>query len=258
LLSKARIIACGLGAHNEHEVMLKKNDRSVYHGRMIIRAPHVPLSPSKGESTRTEIIRQALDLAEAQGLQGLTIGRVAERVGMSKSGVFAHFGAREDLQLAVLEAATQAFGAFVFAPAMKQKRGLARLRAVLENIFDYYQQLPHGCVILSASHEFDDQPGAVRDAVLRYLEKLRAELFRAVRYAIAEPSAELAPHVDAEQLCFECFGIFLAVHHQLKAMRDSQAIARGRIAMHRLLGDYARINVPRYSDLSSNRQQGAD
>ena len=188
---------------------------------------------SKGAATRDAIVQAALRLAETGGLEGLSIGNVAERVGMSKSGVFAHFGSREDLQLAVLKAATEHFSEAVFYPAIKLKRGLPRLRAVLENMVEFYKGLANGCVILSASHEFDDQPGPVRDAVLAYLRQLRSELVRAARYAL--DAGELAPDLDAEQLGFECFGIFLAVHHDLRTLRDPDSAGRGRAAFIRLL-----------------------
>ena len=188
---------------------------------------------TKGAATRDAIVRAALQLAETGGLEGLSIGNVAERVGMSKSGVFAHFGSREDLQLAVLKAATENFSQAVFYPAIKLKRGLPRLRAILENMVEFYKSLANGCVILSASHEFDDQPGPVRDAVLAYLRQLRSELVRAARFALE--AGELDQQLDAEQLGFECFGIFLAVHHDLRTLRDPDSAARGRAAFMRLL-----------------------
>jgi AcrR family transcriptional regulator len=191
------------------------------------------ISHTKGASTRDNIVAAALELAKAAGLDALTIGRVADAVSMSKSGVFAHFGSREDLQLAVLEAATTIFSDTVFRPALKLKRGLPRLRAVLENSIRFYQDLSHGCVILSASHEFDDKPGAVRDAVIAYLHRLRSELERAIRYAV--DAAELPAETDVGQLAFECFGIFLVVHHDLKTMRDPQAAQRGARAIEQLL-----------------------
>jgi AcrR family transcriptional regulator len=188
---------------------------------------------SKGAATRDAIVFSALQLAQASGLEGLSIGGIAERVGMSKSGVFAHFGSREELQLCVLKAATDQFSATVFHPALKLKRGLLRLSAVLENMIVFYQSLGQGCVILSASHEFDDQPGPVRDAVLGYLRQLRSELVRATQYAI--DAGELLPALDAEQFGFECFGIFLAAHHDLRTMRDADSAARARKAFARLI-----------------------
>jgi AcrR family transcriptional regulator len=187
----------------------------------------------KGAATRDAIVFAALQLAQASGLEGLSIGGIAERVGMSKSGVFAHFGSREDLQLCVLKAATDQFSATVFQPALKLKRGLPRLRAVLENMIVFYQSLGQGCVILSASHEFDDQPGPVREAVLGYLRQLRSELVRATQHAV--DAGELMPALDAEQFGFECFGIFLAAHHDLRTMRDGDSAARARKAFARLI-----------------------
>ena len=161
---------------------------------------------SKGAATRDAIVQAALKLAETGGLEGLSIGNVAERVGMSKSGVFAHFGSREDLQLAVLKAATENFSEAVFHPAIKLKRGLPRLRAVLKNMIEFYKSLANGCVILSASHEFDDQPGPIRDAVLAYLRQLRSELIRAARYAqeAGELNVEYLGKKTPEKIGREC------------------------------------------------------
>ena len=211
---------------------IEKHERSVYSVLMKSQS-NALMTHSKGAATRDAIVLAALRLAETGGLEGLSIGNVAERVGMSKSGVFAHFGSREDLQLAVLKTATEKFSEAVFYPAIKLKRGLARLRAVLANMIEFYQSLANGCVILSASHEFDDQPGPVRDAVLAYLRQLRSELVRAARYALE--AGEIDPQLDAEQLGFECFGIFLAVHHDLRTLRDPDSAARGRVAFTRLL-----------------------
>ena len=193
-------------------------------------------SHRKGQLTRELIVREAAQLARAQGLDALTIGGVASAVKMSKSGVFAHFGAREDLQLAVLEAATQEFGQRVFYAALKHRRGLPRLHAILQNMITFYREIPHGCIILSAAHEFDDRPGAVRDAVVSYLQRLRAELERAVSHAL--DAGELRQDADIEQLAFELFGVFLAVHHGLKTMREARAAEQGLRAIESILARY--------------------
>jgi AcrR family transcriptional regulator len=194
---------------------------------------------SKGELARERILAQALALADAAGLDALTIGSLADAVGKSKSGVFAHFGAREDLLLAVLDEATQRFGNQVFVPAMKLKRGLPRLRAILTNAVRFYRDIPHGCLILSAAHEFDDQPGPIRDAVIHYLRRLQAELLRAVNHA--QDAGELRDGVDSELLAFECFGVFLAAHHSLKALRDPHGITMAERAITGLLDRAARV-----------------
>lgn len=196
------------------------------------------LNQRKGQLTRELIVREATQLARAQGLDALTIGTVAAAVKMSKSGVFAHFGAREDLQLAVLEAATQEFGQRVFHSALKHRRGLPRLRAILQNMIGFYREIAHGCIILSAAHEFDDRPGAVRDAVVSYLQRLRSELERAVAHAF--DAGELRADCEVEQVAFELFGVFLVVHHGLKTLREASTVERGLRAIDAILARYTR------------------
>lgn len=190
---------------------------------------------SKGQHTREMIVERALALAMRSGLDGLTIGGVAEAMQMSKSGVFAHFGSREDLQLAVLELATRRFSDAVFAPAIRQRRGLPRLRAIMANMAQFYEDHSHagGCVVLSASMEFDDRPGVIRDRVIAYHQQMRREMVRAVQMAI--DSGELLADADAEQIDFELFGLMLATHHHLQMFADKGAVERARRGVERCL-----------------------
>src|SRR5688500_16378593 len=124
------------------------------------------MSPqTKGEQTRAAILDEALRIASKLGLEGLTIGSLADATGMSKSGLFAHFGSREDLQLAVLEHAAQLYGEKVFVPVLKIERGLPRLGALFERWLDWTLEsgLPGGCIMISAAVEYDDRPGPIRD-----------------------------------------------------------------------------------------------
>src|SRR6267142_507758 len=123
---------------------------------------------TKGEQTKAAILDEALQISSRLGLEGLTIGSLAEATGMSKSGLFAHFGSREDLQLAVLEHAAQRYGELVFVPVLKIERGLPRLRALFERWLDWTlaSGLPGGCIMISAANEYDDRPGPIRDAVI--------------------------------------------------------------------------------------------
>src|SRR5687768_8025264 len=123
---------------------------------------------SKGEETRREILGSALSLASEVGLEGLSIGLLAGRVGMSKSGLFAHFESKERLQVAVLEEATRRFVDLVVAPALRAPRGKPRVVALLERWLSWSQQdfMPGGCIFLSASGELDDRPGPARDALV--------------------------------------------------------------------------------------------
>ena len=140
---------------------------------------------SKGEHTRAAILDVALAQASEAGFESLTIGSLADRAGMSKSGLFAHFGSREELQVAAIEAAAARFTETVFLPALKARRGLPRLRALFDHWLDWTARsgLTHGCPMQSAAVEFDDRPGPVRDAVVEHFARLERELGRAVELA---------------------------------------------------------------------------
>jgi len=190
----------------------------------------------KGEQTRTLILNEALTLASQVGLEGLSIGSLAGRLDMSKSGLFAHFGSKEDLQLLTLKQAQTLFFEQVFSPALKQARGLPRLRALFSNWLAWLERsddLPGGCLMLSASAEYDDRPGAVRDLLVTGQRELRGAIAKAIRLAIDE--GHLKPQTDPWQLTFELFGIVLATHHDLRLLGDARALDRAGDALERLI-----------------------
>ncbi len=188
----------------------------------------------KGEQTRTLILNEAVALASQVGLEGLSIGSLADRLAMSKSGLFAHFGSKEDLQLLTLKQAQALFFEEVFAPALKQTRGLPRLRALFSNWLQWVKRdLPGGCLILAASAEYDDRPGAVRDLLVAGQRELRGAIAKAIRIAIDE--GHLEPHTDPWQLTFELFGIVLATHHDFRLLGDARALERAGTALGRLI-----------------------
>jgi AcrR family transcriptional regulator len=188
----------------------------------------------KGEQTRTLILNEAVALASQVGLEGLSIGSLAGRLDMSKSGLFAHFGSKEDLQLLTLKQAQALFVEEVFSPALKQAHGLPRLRALFSNWLAWVKRdLPGGCLMLAASAEYDDRPGAVRDLLVAGQRELRGAIAKAVRIAIDE--GHLEPHTDPWQLTFELFGIVLATHHDLRLLGDARALERAADALERLL-----------------------
>jgi len=190
----------------------------------------------KGEQTRTLILNEALALASQVGLEGLSIGSLAGRLDMSKSGLFAHFGSKEDLQLLTLKQAQTLFFEQVFSPALKQARGLPRLRALFSNWLAWLERsddLPGGCLMLSASAEYDDRPGAVRDLLVAGQRELRGAIAKAIRLAIDE--GHLKPQTDPWQLTFELFGIVLATHHDLRLLGDARALDRAGDALERLI-----------------------
>ena len=189
---------------------------------------------SKGAATRDAILDHAYAIACSAGLEGLSIGALAHAVGMSKSGVFAHFGSREDLQLAVLETAAQRFVSHVFQPAVRRPRGLARLRAVIEQWFDWVRHEDEGgCLFLAAVSEYDDRPGPQRDLLLRQDRQWRQALAKAVSLAIEE--GELRPDIDVEQLVFEIYALPLLVHHDAGLYGYEAARSRGIRAFERLI-----------------------
>jgi AcrR family transcriptional regulator len=190
---------------------------------------------SKGAETRETILDAALAQASAAGFESLTIGALAARTGLSKSGLFAHFGSREDLQVAAIEAAAARFTTTVFMPALKAPRGLPRLRALFDNWLDWTARtgLSHGCPMQAAAVEFDDRPGPVRDAVARHFERLEAELARGVSLAIDE--GHLRRDLDVRQFVFELLGIVLAYHHNARLLRREDAEAHARAAFARLI-----------------------
>ncbi|HXH03285.1 MAG TPA: helix-turn-helix domain-containing protein [Candidatus Competibacteraceae bacterium] len=192
---------------------------------------------SKGEQTRAAILAAALDMARQLGLEGLTIGTLAERLGLSKSGVFAHFGSKEELQLAVLREAQERFVAAVLRPALAEPRGLARLRALFERWLAWSANLPEpgGCLMMAAAYEFDDRPGPVRDALAEGQRAWRASLTRTIRLAI--DSGELRPDTDAEQFAFELFGVALAAHHDTRLLGEARAREHALRALERLIAD---------------------
>jgi len=191
---------------------------------------------SKGAATRDSIIERAVAIVRKEGFEGLSIGTIAESVGMSKSGVFAHFGSREDLQLAVLDAAAQRFTEQVFLPAIREKRGLPRLLAIGQRWMKWLRSEQGGCPMVSAAIEYDDRPGAIRDRVIFYQTKLRKELSRAI--AMAVETKELRADTEPEQLAFEIFGVELALHHDSRLFSFDEAIARSERALERLVDSY--------------------
>ena len=189
----------------------------------------------KGEHTRAAILDAALAQASETGFESLTIGSLAERVGLSKSGLFAHFGSREDLQVAAIEAAAARFTETVFLPALKARRGLPRLRALFDNWLEWTARsgLSHGCPMQAAAVEFDDRPGPVRDAVIEHFARLDRELGRAVELAIAQD--HLRADLDVGQFVFDMLGVIYAYYHSTRLFQGGNAALRARAAFERLV-----------------------
>ncbi len=175
-------------------------------------------------------------MASQVGLEGLSIGSLAGRLEMSKSGLFAHFGSKEDLQLQTLKQAQLRFEETVFRPALKAPSGLPRLRALFANWLAWVErndEPPGGCLMLAASVEYDDRPGAIRELLVAGQRELRGAIAKAIRLAIDE--GHLKPKTDPWQLTFELFGIVLAAHHDRRLLGDARAPERARSALDRLI-----------------------
>ena len=189
---------------------------------------------SKGNRTRELILDQALAHASQVGLEGLSIGSLASRLRLSKSGLFAHFGSKQDLQVLTLKQAQRLFQQDVFQPALTEPAGLPRLRALFSNWLAWLERNhPGGCLMLAASAEYDDRPGAVRDLLVAGERELRGAIAKAIRLAI--DAGHLAPQTDPWQLGFEIVGIVLATHHDRRLLGDARSSLRARDAFERLI-----------------------
>ena len=190
---------------------------------------------SAGNRTRDAILGRAMDLASLEGLEGLTIGRLATELSMSKSGLFAHFGSKEELQLATLAAANGVLWREVVEPAAGIESGLHRLRALIEGYVGYLERevFPGGCFLSAAAAEFDGRPGAVRDAIVVASRAWGDELEGQAGIAVAK--GELPQGTDPTQLAFELNALASGANVAYQLHRDRQAFERARMAIARLL-----------------------
>ncbi len=191
----------------------------------------------KGEQTRIAILDAALELASRDGLEGLTIGLLADRLQMSKSGVFAHFGSREDLQIAVIQEYHRRFEEEVFFPSLKEPRGLPRLSSMFSRwVTRHVQEIASGCIYISGAVEYDDRPGPIRDELLSMVVAWKKALMHAAQQAVKE--GHLLPDTDCEQLVFEMRALVLALHHDARFLADLKAVQRIERGYARLIDSY--------------------
>ena len=201
-----------------------------------------PKSLHKGQQTRAAILDAALGLASHMGLEGLSIGALAEVTHMSKSGVFAHFGSREELQISVIREYHARFEEEVFFPAVREARGLPRLRALYERwIRRVSVEVDSGCIYISGAVEFDDRPGPVRDALAFMVRAWHAALERAIGMAI--DAGHLRRDTDPTQMLFELHGLILALHHDARFLRIPGALDRARAGFERTLAYYSLLQA---------------
>jgi AcrR family transcriptional regulator len=191
----------------------------------------------KGQQTKAAIVDAALGMAAQVGLEGLSIGSIADMMHMSKSGVFAHFGSREDLQISVVHEYHHRFEQEVFVPALTEARGLPRLRALFENwVRRTAVEIDSGCVYISGAVDFDDRPGPVRDALEATANTWQAAVRRAVVLAI--DAGHLSHGTDPAQVAFEIHGLILVVHYEARFLRNPDALNRARQGFANMLERY--------------------
>jgi AcrR family transcriptional regulator len=182
----------------------------------------------KGTQTREAILDRAVDLATVEGLEGLTIGHLAAELRMSKSGLFAHFGSKQELQLATIAAAAERFKGRVIGPALDLPDGAPRLRAMAERYLDQLGDYSGGCFWAATSTEYDDRPGPVRDAIAGTLDAWLAELERQARIAGVENPARFA---------FELYALVMGTNSRFRLSGDERILGYAREAIGRLLSE---------------------
>ena len=205
------------------------------------RVPRTPRARSggaralqKGQQTKAAIIDAALGQATHIGLEGLSIGALAEVMGMSKSGVFAHFGSREELQVSVIREYHHCFEQEVFFPAMAAPRGVARLRALFDNWMKRTSiEIDSGCIYISGAIEFDDRTGPVRDALAHSVLTWHAAMKRAILQA--KELGELNADVVEDQMLFEIHGLILALHYEARFLKNPGSIAKALAGFDNIL-----------------------
>ncbi len=200
-------------------------------------------SLQKGQQTKAAIVDAALGLATQIGLEGLSIGALAEVMQMSKSGVFAHFGSREELQISVVREYHHRFEQEVFYPAMAAERGLPRLRELFANWINRTSvEIDSGCLFISGAVEFDDRPGPVRDALASSVNTWLTAMQRAIDIAVKE--THLRADTDAQQMRFEIHSLILALHYEARFLRSPASLQRALHAFEGIVARYSSAKVP--------------
>ena len=192
----------------------------------------------KSELTRAAIVGAALDLAAAEGLESISLQVVADRIGLSKSGVFSRVGSREALQIAVVEEFGRRFIADVFVPAMQQPKGLPRLNEIVRRwiLRTRDVEAQQGCIFTAGAFELDDREGPLRDFLLAEVTRWRAALRRTVQQAIE--AGHLKPDTDPEQLVGEVYSLAMGLLHDIRFLRDPRAAERAQRTWERLVKTY--------------------
>jgi AcrR family transcriptional regulator len=226
---------------------LRSSSRKKRAGKSVSRLGKRPAlrHQAKGVRTREAILARAVDIASAQGLEGLTVGSLAEQLGMSKSGLFAHFGSKEELQLATVEMARQVFIDKVTRPAIAAPKGIPRLWSLIDHWLVLVEKrvFEGGCFFTAASFEFDGRLGVVRDRIAEIMHEWIGAITRAVQGA--QDAGHLDPKLDARRLAFEFHAIAIGAHWAHQLLEDRQAYSRARMMALEKLRSIATPQSPR-------------
>jgi AcrR family transcriptional regulator len=195
----------------------------------------------KGQQTKAAIVDAALGLATQIGLEGLSIGALAEVMRMSKSGVFAHFGSREELQISVVREYHVRFEEEVFYPALQKPKGMPRLKALFQNWMNRTSvEIDSGCLYISGAVEFDDRPGPVRDALAGSVKTWLAAIYRTV--VQTKEAGHLAQDADEHQVVFEIHGLILALHYEARFLKTPGSVDRANTGFSNILARYGSVH----------------
>ncbi|MBW2055761.1 MAG: TetR/AcrR family transcriptional regulator [Deltaproteobacteria bacterium] len=205
--------------------MLDKYERSYYFMGM-----------AKGEDTKLIVLEAGLDMASQLGLECVTIGNLAKTTNMSKSGLFAHFQSKENLQIEILNYAAQVFSERVIVPALKTQAGIPRIRALVDNWIGWTSELTGGCIFVSGSADFSDRPGKVKDVLLNQQKQWIDCLRRIARSAVK--AGDFRKDIDDDQFAFDLYSLLLGFHLYYKLLDDSEIRKREETALVRLLDNY--------------------
>jgi AcrR family transcriptional regulator len=199
---------------------------------------------ARGQRTRSAILRRAVDIASAEGLEGLTVGRLADDLGMSKSGLFAHFGSKEELQLATVEMARQIFIDQITRPALSAPKGMPRLWSIIDRWLAYIERgiFKGGCFFTAASFEFDSRRGPVRERIAEIMREWLDVLVRALEQA--QVAGHMKPDADPAHLAFEIQSLAIGGHWAHQLLDDRQSYSRSRAVMLEKLRSVATPQCP--------------
>jgi AcrR family transcriptional regulator len=191
---------------------------------------------TKGKDTKNMVLEAGLDMASQLGLECVTIGNLAKATNLSKSGLFAHFQSKENLQVEILNHAARVFSEGVIIPALKTKAGIPRIRALVDNWIQWTSELTGGCIFVTASADFTDRPGRVRDVLLNQQKEWIDCLKRIAQSAVAV--GDFRKDIDDDQFAFDLYSLLLGFHLYFNLLDDAEIRKRQEAALTRILNSY--------------------